>query len=70
QQVVTSIAAGFGPERTRKMASTAVDSTVEWNFAFCSQQKCYGGVGVWLKDAGRGLQGEIAKIAEMAKIGN
>jgi hypothetical protein len=52
------------------MASTAVDSTVEWNFAFCSQQKCYGGVGVWLKDAGRGLQGEIAKIAEMAKIGN
>jgi hypothetical protein len=30
------------------------------------QQNVYAGVGIWLKNAGRGLQ-EIAKIAEIAK---
>jgi hypothetical protein len=55
------------PKNIKKWFRQSFDRPFEWRFALCLQQKCYGGVGVWLKDAGRGLQ-ESPKSREIADI--
>jgi hypothetical protein len=39
----------------KKGFDRSVDSSVELGFGLCFQQIVYGGVGRWLRDAGRGL---------------
>jgi hypothetical protein len=41
-------------KNANKGFDSSVDSTVELGLGFCFQQRVYG-VGIWLKDAGRGL---------------
>jgi hypothetical protein len=42
-------------KNTKKELRPVGDRSVEWHFGFCFQQNVYGGVGLWLRDAGRGL---------------
>jgi hypothetical protein len=45
-------------ENVKKSFDRPVDRSVELGVGFCFQQRCYAGVGSWLKDAGRGLARE------------
>jgi hypothetical protein len=47
----------IGPRKNGKKGfDRSVDRSVELGFDLCHQQIVYGGVGRWLKDAGRGAQ--------------
>jgi hypothetical protein len=43
-------------KNAKKGFDRPVDRSVELHFGLCLQQSVYGGVGVWLKDIGRGPQ--------------
>jgi hypothetical protein len=43
-------------KNAKKGLRLSYDCLVEWHLSLCLQQQCLWGVGVWLKDAGRGLQ--------------
>jgi hypothetical protein len=57
-----------GPKRGERGTSTVRSSLgrIALHALFATKRLCP--VGVWLKDTGRGLQKEIAKIAGIAKI--